>query len=755
MNPIQQSTASIDDTRRKMLFNLLKERYKNQEVPEYFIEQEAEFYLSTIQEGKPILTVREQEELTNADFINQELLEYEIDIHAVYQQLDHVSQQLSQHQKLNESVLNDVRIRIKKVDERLEELGHLLRNDSAHSVFYETFLDYNSMEKDSSFYTDRDGTLFAPAYYLTLDAYQNSLKLPTLYTENKLVNFAGVKLANINITKQLGSGFIRTRNPEHDINKAIDTSMGTYWQETILVDEPLEVNLGLDYYGTDFGATCEMEIVFDYVSKVNEVTFTPFTEYPIEVISILVYTTDSNEEKAFELVSPKAIRKNKETTDVISYQFQDVVAKRIKVLINQQHYVKQDLLLNVDDKTLVDAWLKSQEHVEIEHTKIFRPIYQDQQEMHPQWMNMTRYLQEHNIVDEIQRYEDMDEGNKIHVSKYEYQYGMYNIAVNSNEYFHNGVFVTKPLINSNVHIATLEVDEEHPILEEIKMPVTSVEYYMADVENPTPADWFPVLPSNIKNVISERLFFSFQEGNYQARTRFGVDFLNNIRKNGDPLLAHVDYMTSGRTVTILSYDPSAIYTADYKPLSDAYQVDFLKKYTITEFLPEENRTRQRVVPKKYIEEFTELTNGSQIELSYYPFIDKDQLNQQEFTWNPTYLANEYMPFKVRLQLPDGTYVDQKVDQWDNAELFITNRTDYFDSNRSLLEPFNGSNYQYRIERNLIRFNTKLPEGTRVNVEYPYLTGPIRLKTIMRRNLNEVEGLTPFLHEFKVGFQTLM
>lgn len=754
MKSIQQFTASIDDTRRKMLFNLLKERYKNQNVPEYFIEQEAEFYLSTIQEGKPILSLREQEELTNADFINQEMLEYEIDIHAVYQQLDHVGQRLSQHQKLNESILNDVRIRIQKVDERLEELGHLLRNDSTHSVFYETFLDYNSMEKDTKFYTDRDGTPFAPAYHLTLDAYQNSLKLPTLYTENKLVNFAGVKLAKINIIKQLGSGFIRTRNPEHDISKAIDTSMNTYWQESILVDEPIEVNLGLDYYGVDFGATCELEINFDYLSKVNEITLTPFTEYPVEVVSILVYTTDSDEERPFELVSPDAIRKNKETTDVISYQFQDVAAKRIKILLNQQHYVKQDLLINVDDKTLIDAWLKSQDHVEVSHTKLFRPIYQDQIEMHPQWMHMTQYLKEHNIVDEIQRYEDMDVNNKIHVSKYEYQYGMYNIAVNSNEYLHNGVFVTKPLINSNVHIATLEVDEEHPILEEIKMPVTSVEYYMCDVEDPQPSDWFPILPTNIKNVISERLYFTFKNENYQARTRFGVDFLYAIRKNGDPLLAHLDYKMSGRTVTILSYDPSSIYTADYRPLSDAYHVDFMKKYTITEFLPEENRNRQRIVPKRHVEAFTELQNGSQIELSHYPFVDKDQLNQQDFTWNPTFLSNEYMPFKVRLQLPDGTYVDQQVDKWDEDTLFIINRTDYFDSNRSLLEPFTGSNYQYRLERNILRFNTKLPEGTRVHVEYPYLTGPIRLKTIMRRNLNEVGGLTPFLHEFKVGFQTL-
>jgi hypothetical protein len=754
MNAIQQSTASMNDTRRKMLIGLLKKRYEHQQVPDYFIEQEVDYYLAQLKDGKPLMSLRPQEEQTDAEAINQEMLEYEIDIHTIYQQLDHVSQRLSQHQKLNESVLNDVRMRVQKVDERLEELGHILRNDSAHSVFYETFLDYKSKEKDDRFYTDRDGRTFAPAYHLTLDAYQHSLKLPTLYTENKLVNFAGVKLAKVNITKQLGSGFIRTKNPEHGVDKAIDTAMSTYWQETILADEPLEVNLGLDYYGVDFGATCELEIDFDYISKVNEITLSPFTEYPLEVVSILVYTTDSDEEKPFELVSPTAIRRNLQSTDVMSYQFQDVVAKRIKILLNQQHYVKQDLLVNVDDKTLIDAWLKNHDHIEVEETKLFKPIYQDQHEMYPQWANAQVYLKEHNVIEEIERYEDMDPENKIHLSKYEYQYGLYNIAVNNNEYFHDGVFVTEPLISSNVHIATLDVDEEHPILEEIKMPVTSIEYYMTDAENPTPDDWFPVLPQNTKEVISERLYFEFMDGSYQSKTRFGVDFLNAIRKNGDPLLAHDDYRISGRTVMVTSYDPSAIYTADYRPLPESYQVDFLKRYTVEEFNTELNRTEYKVKAKKCIEEFKELEGGSQATLSYYPFVDKDLLNQQEFTWNPTYLANAYMPFRVRLLLPDGSYVDQRTDQWDTTNAVITNRTDYFDQNRSLLEPFTGENYQYRIERNLLKFNTKLPEGTRIHVEYPYLTGPIRLKMIMRRNLNDVEGLTPFLHEFKAGFQTL-
>lgn len=755
MNPLEQSTTGINETRRAMLLNLLKERYKNDDVPDYYIDQEVDYYLNLLNDNKPILQPRPQAELTDADSINQEMLETEIDIHTVYDQLNQVGQQMNQHQTLNESVLNDVSLRAKKVEEKLEEIGHALRNNSAHAVVFETFIDFNNREKNTDYYTERDGSLVPPANFLTLDSYQNSIKLPTTYTENTLVNFAGVRLAKIEITKQIGGGFIRSRNPEHTIDKAIDTSMSTYWNESILSDEPFEVNLGTENYGLDFGASCELMITLDYISRVNEITFTPFTEYPMEVVAIHIYTTDDEEEVPFELVSPTAILKNIESTDIISYQFQTVVAKRIKVLLNQQHFVKEDVLVEVEDKTLTDAWLQAQGHVEIDANKIFKPVYLDQNDMHPQWVNMQKYLEKRDIVKEIQRSDDIDPTNKIHLSKYEYQYGLYNLAVNHNDYFYNGVYVTKPISNSNVHIATLETIEEHPILEELQMPITSIEYYMTDVENPKAEDWTPILPTNVKDIISERLFVDTSVLPYRGRARFGVDRIYNVRKNGDPLLAHTDYRISGRTITFVQYDPSAIYTIDYRPLSEAYQVDFLKKYTTTDFDPVLNRSRDIVTPRKEIEDTTLDNDTNEFTLAYYPFLDKDKLNTQDITWNPTYLENTYLPFKVRLTLPDGQYVDQKVDPKDTPEVFITNRTDYYDSNRSLLEPFTGVNYQYRIEGNKIKFNTQLPKGTRIYMEYDYLTGPIRMKVIMRRNLNEVEGLTPFLHEYKIGIQTLV
>lgn len=756
MRNVNQSTTSTDETRRRMLTDLLKERYKHQDVPEHYIQEEVKFYLEGLDKGNPVMKLRPQEELTNATAVNDEMKEYEIDIHTIFHQLDHISQRINQHQKLNESIINDVQIRIDKTNEQVEELGYLVRSQSAHSVSFETFLDYKSKERSLDYYTDRDGTEFPPAYHLNIDAYQNSLKLPLVNTENKLINFAGAKLANIKIIKQLGSGFIRVKNPEHTIDKSIDTSMETYWNESILVDEPLEVSLGLDYYGLEFGATCELEVTFDYVTKVNEMTFTPFTEYPLEVVAIHVFDND-NDTHPFELVSPTHIRASVESTGVISYQFQDVVAKRIKIILNQQHYVKRDMLVSIDDKTLVDAWLVNQDHVEVSN-EMFNPVAQDHNFMYPFWQHLQEYMKNRNISDEILRYKDLDLSNKIHISKYEYQYGLYNLAINQNEYFHDGVHVTHALANTNVHIVQLETTEEHPILEELKIPVTSIEYYVTDTESPTKNDWAAILPTNVKSIQSERLFPTFIDGAYRATLRFGIDRLHGIRKNGEFMLAHSEFGTTGRVITLKNYDPTYVYTADYKPLPTAYRVDFLDKYTTRSFDVKKNRMVEIVDSKRKSEEFNGLEPGNMVTLAYFPFFDRNAMSSIESKdedWNPTYLSNEFVPFKVRLILPDGQYIDQQRDQWDNKDIHIANRTDYHDLNRSLLEPFMGSNYQYRIERNKLKFNTVLPEGSRIMVEYPYLTGPIRLKIIMRRNLHEVEGLTPFLHDYKLVFQSLL
>lgn len=742
---IQQSTTSLDTTRRSILLQIITDRYKGERVSQDFIDQQIDYFLQKLNQGLPALTPRPQSGMTDARKVDDELSEYEIDILSAYAQLEHVEAQIKQHQRLNESVLNDVRLKIRKADEKLEVYRHQMMDQSAHKVFFETFLDYNNVERNEKFYTERDGTLVTADKRLKIDVNRNALKLPVIQTENALVNFSGVKLANIEIKKQLGQGYITNQNPEHSVDKAIDTSYETFWNESILADEPLAVNLGLEYYGLDFGATCELEITFDFITRINEITLTPFTEYPLEVVAIHTYSSDDADEE-FDLVSPQSYLKNQESTDVMSFQFQDIVCKKIVVILNQKHYVKRDMLIELGNKNLTDAWLRSQKQIELSADTIFKPVYIDQFMKTPNFFQLNKFLSKHEIEKEIDKFEESYVPVKRQVCKYEYQYGLYNLAINRNDYHFSGVYVTSPLATGNIHTATLEVKEEHRVLPEISIPVTSIEYYLTDSDSPTVEDWLPILPKNVKTIYSEYLPFRFDFEDmkeYIAYTRFFAKEVLAVRRNGHKLIPHQDYELSGKLVTMYDYDPSAVYTIDYNPQPSAYQIDFLKRYT-----DGQGNTLGRTI----VEQFDQLNKGS-LTLKWTPFVDKERLNEQSIEWNPTYLANKYLPIKVRLVLPTGQQVEQPIDS-DEQGTMITNRTDYFNPNMSLLEPFTGENYQYRVVENEIHFNTELPEGTHVIVEYSYLTGPIRMKTIMRRNLHSAEGLTPFLHEYKAVFQSL-
>lgn len=745
MSSIQQATTGLEETRRSVLYNLIKARYADQEdVGDDFIKQEMETYLESLDRGAPILSARPQERLTNADAINEEMQEAMIDIYTIFQQLDHVGQQVDQHQKLNDSVLADIKLKVKKSDENLVAYNQLLVDLAAHAVVYETFLDYNSVEKEASLFTERDGSEVAPSYHAKMDVYQNALKLPETFKENTLVNFSGLKIADIHITKQLGGGFIRTKNPEQDVSQAIDSAAETFWNESILTDAPLEVNLGLEYYGIDFGAVCELEIRFDTMTSLNEITLTPFCEYPVEVVAILGYETDMEDEEGFEIVRPGGRLGSKESTDVISYQFQNATAKRLRIMLNQKHYVKRDMIVDVEEKSLTDAWLNAQGFNVVKDDNLFPAIYDDEFEQNPSWFYLKEFLRKRNVVGEIGKFKTGVESRRLQVSKYEYQYGLYNLGINRNEYAKTGVYVSRPMTNQNVHVATLTAEEEHTPLTGTDVIVTNVEYYVTDKEVPVAKDWYPIMPANIPSIESELLNFTYNGNESIARIRFNPKAVNRVRRNGNPLRPTQDYQVVGKRILMKNHDLSSVYTIDYEPSDDAYSVDFLKVYT---------DRNGKIQLNNSLESFTGLSKGNQVKLAHHPFLDKERMNKQALDWNPALLSSPYVPIKVSLILPDGQHINPPADKYDTDNI-ILNKTDYFNPKVSLLEPFTGENYQYRVIDNKVKFNVDLPKETRIIIEYGYLTGPVRMKAILRRNLHGAEGLTPFVHEYKMVFQSL-
>ncbi len=764
---MKNTQVSLSDTRKSILREIIQERYPNSVPNDYFVDSEIEYYEGQVNENL-VMSPVPQEGLTNADALNQEMNGLEIDLRTVFNRLNQTSSVIKTQRRNTESLINEINNSIVESNKKISEVGNEVRNIGSQSILFDDFTDYRNKEQDNKYYTERDGSLVAEAYQLSIHSVDDTLRLPLLNSENTLVNFTGLKMADLSLGKQVGGGLISHRNPVNGLDKAIDTSLETYWSETILTDEPFKVNLGKENYDLRFGASVELIVTYQRATEVNEISLMPFVNFPMEVKAILIYDNDRME-NPYELVSPTAIHKSIEDKEVISYQFQKIIAKKIKILLNQQHYIRRDVSVNVHDKTLLDAWLFNQGILQTPAPYLFKPVYYDMSLKNPYWGYVQDFLKNKDLSNLMESYTHYNSNNMISTTKFEYQYGLYNLAVNFNEYAEKGVYVTKPLTNLNIQKIEIESDERHSLLENINANVTGIEYYVTEKAEPEAQDWLPILPKNVKTIESELLHIKFSKGLYEAETRFYIDKIIDVRRNGVKLDSQVDYKIVGKRVILHNYLSGYIYTIDYVPAASSYYIDFLDNMKRRVFNPKYNRNEEYVDGQKKTERIglSEATNL--VKLQHSPFWDRGRIALMEqdslynmttsalkiSNWNPTYLNNEYLPIEIQLVLPDGETISQPVDESDNIAPLLVNKTDYHDLNRNLLEPFDGTNYQYRIERDEIRFNTVLPKGTRLIVGYTYLTGPIRVKIIMRRNIVDEVGMTPVLHNYSIALQSLI
>ena len=767
MNNLKNSTTVLEEDRRKVLKDVLKERYSGAVLTDYFIDSEIEYIMNSANNGL-VMKAEPQEGLTDANKLNAEMQGFEVDIRTMFARLNLANESIITQRRNTESIINEINNSIAESNRKITEVGDEIRNIGSQSILFDDFTDYRNKEFDDKYYTERDGSPVAEGYHLQVHSIDDTLRLPLTNSENTLVNFAGLKMADISLGTQVGGGLIRHRNPANSLDKAIDTSLETYWSETILTDEPFTVNLGKENYDLKFGASVELIISYRRATEINEITMMPFVDFPIEVRAILIYDNDRME-NPYELVSPTAVHKSVEDKEVISYQFQRVIAKKVKILLNQQHYIKRDLAINVHDKTLVDAWTYSQGITQAPPEYLFRPLYYDLSLRNPYWATVQEYLKTRDIEEELASYADYSATNMLSISKFEYQYGLYNLAINFNDYAEKGIYVTKPLTNLNIQKIELEAKEGHALMENLKANVTNIEYYVTEKEEPTAEDWLPILPKNIKEIKSELLDIKFTGTEYEGETRFFIDKIHDVRRNGVRLEANIDYSVVGRRIILHNYLSGYIYTVDYIPTPSAYYIDFLDKMKRRVFNPSYNRTEEYVDGQKMTERIGLPSDTNVVKLKRSPFWDRGRVALMEQNslfdmatkalaisdWNPTHLNSDYLPMEVQIVLPTGETISQPLDESDIITPLLINKTDYHDLERNLLEPFDGTNYQYRIERDELRFNTSLPKGTRLIVNYVYLTGPIRMKMIMRRNIVDETGMTPLLHEYTIGLQSLI
>lgn len=346
---------------------------------------------------------------------------------------------------------------------------------------------------------------------------------------------------------------------------------------------------------------------------------------------------------------------------------------------------------------------------------------------------------------------------------YTYSMGINQIEANNNTYEESSVFVTKPIaLNENVLEVTLNALEEHPVFDEVSgraaVNQTSIEYYIAIKDNPSPNDWISILPRETKEVKGERLFFD----GINAETLFPFQ-LDSVRVYKDGLIIEKPeyYVLNTQSIQVEHLNRDAIYTIDYTP----------NTFASNPYIIEINDYKYDI--ERMTEEFDGTDINKTLTLNHVPYIDKEKLLEEE-DFNPN--TSQYRPVDVSIvdasiQAPNGRSVNYVPPTFlRDGEPYMANKTLYLDNSWSELQRYNletgylGIDYfqnknkitlAEHINIPMIEENERETPGTgTIRVSYDALVTEFRLKVILRRNTQKEITATPRLKEYQLNFKSI-
>lgn len=761
-------TKDLQDTQKQMIKRFLshqKELGLIEDVEEF--DRKFNQYVGSVELGKPILKLRNQGgegiegQIISAP-MNETFQEIYIDFLTVFNQINEVDNMASRYEQISQSSFRQLSNRVKSIRDTLTQYEEILRYREVKDMLFESFYVYSDTVNENV-YTDRFGEGIAKGYRVHYKQENDCIELPLVTQTNQLVQDNGLRLAKAKIGTQFGSGFTVIKNPETSVDKLLDTSKETHWSETILTDEPLEIehgelqdsSTGVHHYYVRHGALCELVIEYDYPTHINEIELLPFSEFPMDVVAIKYYEHIMGEEKEHFLVDKLAKEelKGKTSRDIIRYQFPEILTQKLVIVLNQTHYVKTEYHVPDKAKQEILTWLMTKGEWDLKDEMIFKPIYFNKSELQPAFVNFVKSTS-NNDLSKVLGFDNKVARPTV-VQKYEYQYGLYQLNTYKNEYKEMGVYVS-PWITTEESVKRVRLDSKEYLptvtADGVEVPIADIEYYITYHKNPTSEkDWFPLCPASNKEITAEKLEISLVGGNYVAKTRFQAKEIIKIRRNGTEL-NNSDYALSNGELLLAEWDRYATYTVHYIPDVSSYLVDF-------ESMLEEAKwagTSDELIRNHRLEVRGTDQQGV-IELPHNPYVDINTVFDSydlNPNWNPSFLTQEYVPIRVWLVDEEGYKIKQPQNEEElksKEQVWLMNMTNYQDIESQNLEPFNPKllNYQYSINGNKIQFNTRIPTTTKIFVEYPYYVSGFHVKAILRRNHPSYLGMTPILHEYRL------
>lgn len=752
---------SLDRIKEEMVSKVIREL----ESMRYMTKAEKAAYkndlISKVQEKLLTTTVRTQSELTNADDYNQTAYEIYLDVLTTFKYVDELYETINTHQLLNESIVNTLYSTIGELNDKLDEYEAIIGTAGAPDCYLEKFRTQNNREPDKKYYTERYGEVMPMAAYARFNQEQENLTLGYTRQQNVMVYKSGVQLGEISITKQYGAGFIKARNSETKLENAIDTSMASYWAETILADSEMKVvgegfddpsglgKINRSYYEYPRGAMCEICLSFEALAKVNEVVLNPFGNFPIDIIAIRYSLTDEDDDDIYDVVFPD--NKDREwlgsrsIRQEYAFHFPQITCKRLYILINQLHCIKNTFLVSCNQMFKNELWFNAtydeNQDAVMENTTVFAPNYLDRAAEDPVW----RYINNKIVTNKKLDINELLIENKdkvLPVTKYQYTYGFYNIAPNFVEFQRAGIWVSQEIkVDGPIDTIILESEEEHYRTSDGYIS-TDIEFYVTTKSDPAYNDWKPICPKNKDYVYRELMQLDYdycylrhtavcgnvitydKDGNQQIEMIRPIVYMNDIvmTEDADYILRYDD---DGNVyaIEVSNIDHFALYTVSYQPTDSSKELSLID-------------ANGDPTPSMAYEEIAGNGTGC-YQLDSYPYYSK--VNPDRCS---TYL--KLIDIKTN-QVLNQTNQDSSPIQC------VTNKEHPEESYKNFTKT---NKIQYYTNGRHIYFNQPITADQKIEFNYPSFDCKIRLKIILRRNTKRDAWITPVLKSYKLMFTTI-
>ena len=755
--------TSLDEIKERMIEEVSKQLIDMR----YMTTTERELYkrrlLNNIKNKQLTTVVREQTGLTNADDYNQTAYELYLDMLTTFYYIDTLYNTLQSHQKLNEGIITTLHSSIGVLNDNLTMCESVIGTQGAPQCYLESFRTINNQEVDFKYYTERYGETFPEACYAKFNPDQENMTLNTTRQQNVMIYKSGVQLGEITITKQYGSGFITARNSENKLENAIDTSNSSYWSETILTDSEIKIK-GMEfndntkiyesnrtYYDLPRGALCEICLTFESLANVNELILKPYGNYPIDIIAVRYQLSDDEDDDCYDVIYPENDDKLLATTSINkehAFHFKTITCKKLYILINQIHCIKDTYMLSTNQMFKNELWFNAtydmKNKLETEPTTVFQPLYLDRAQESSVWKYVNNKLTGSKKID----LNDLliNNANKyVPVTKYQYNYGFYNIAPNFTEYQRASVFVSKQIqCDGSIDTIRLVSDETHPLSSD-ERTLTDIEFYVTTKKNPEYFDWLPICPWNKDYVEHELLQLDYAYcylrhsaicGNIIVYDEFGnessiperpVVYYNDIEMTEDlDYILRYDDDGNAIAVEIAGLDTFATYTVSYKPTDSSKEIGI-----IDENDPKPSTTFQEIMGTGAacyrLDEFPYYSyKDPDSTMTYVKVIDVDT----NFVFNQntaSALADDSIECVTDKKNPAGSFKN-------------------FVANTGKIQYYTNGRYLY--------FNRPITKNQKIEISYPSFGSQIRVKAILRRNTKHDNWLSPILNSYKIEFTTI-